>query len=299
MKVLITGGSGFLGGEIVNKFRATSGFEVKLLGRNSNSDYQYDLRECNAKITEKFDIVVHVAGKAHSIPKSEKDKQAFYDVNVKGTIRLLELLENTPPKSIVFISTVAVYGRLSGANLTEDTPLNAKDAYGKSKIMAEKYLRDWCTERNIQCVIFRLPLVIGRDAPGNLRSMVQAIRKGYYFNIEGGVARKSMVMASDVARAVVQAIGKNGTFHLTDGCHPSFFELSHLIAKHVGRKRVLNLPIGLAKFVARFGDALADKAPLNTLKLSKITSELTFDDTKARVELKWAPLPVLDVFKVS
>lgn len=83
-------------------------------------------------------MVLHACGKAHIVPRTEEEKQAFFDVNYTGTIHLCEALERVGgPKALIFISTVAVYGYESGEMITEEHPLNGDTPYAKSKIMAE------------------------------------------------------------------------------------------------------------------------------------------------------------------
>jgi hypothetical protein len=137
-----------------------------------------------------------------------------------------------------------------------------------------------------------LPLLVDKNPPGNLGAMTRAIQKGYYFNIGGGKAKKSMVLAEDVAKFILKIAPIGGIYNLTDGVHPTFKELSTSIAK----KKLFNLPLRLAKIFAKIGDVLGDKSPLNSIKLKKITSDLTFDDSKAR-EKGWNPQAVLDYLK--
>ena len=157
----------------------------------------------------------------------------------------------------------------------------------------------WCTENNVTCTILRLPLVVGLNPPGNLGAMIKGIRKGYYFNIARGSTKKSMVLASDVAKYLLKASEIGGIFNLTDGYHPSFFELSENISRQLGKSRLKNLPFWLAKVLARTGDLFADKSPFNSDRLSKITSNLTFDDSKARKAFGWNPTSVLKGFKIN
>lgn len=297
MKILLTGASGFLGKYLKQYFDGMS--KVKTLGRSSDSDICGDLTLNIPEIDEYFDLVIHSAGKAHSVPRSEKDADSFFQVNYKGTQRFLNALENRPPKSFVFISSVSVYGLEAGENITEEFPLNAKDPYGESKLLAEMAVQKWCNERGVSCVILRLPLLIGASAPGNLAAMIKGIKTGYYFNVSSGKAKKSMVLVSDLPLAIESAIGISGVFNLTDGYHPSFFEISQNIAFQLGKRRVRNMPYLLAKFLAILGDIIGNKFPLNSKKLAKILSSLTFDDSKARNVLNWTPKPVLKSFKIN
>lgn len=202
-------------------------------------------------------------------------------------------MEQHPPKRFVLISRVAVYGANQGHLLNEHTPVLAVDLYGQSKIQAEAEIIDWCRRHDVICTILRLPLIYGENPPGNLKAMIQGIKKGYYFNIAGGQARKSMVRAEDVARFILPASEVGGIYHLTDGQHPNFFQLSHQIGKAFGRVHIPNMPLGIAKIIAKIGDVLGPWFPLNSDKLSKITSELTFDDSLARQNFGWDPKPIL------
>lgn len=295
MNILVTGSNGFLGKSIVeilkNEHRLTT------LARSSGN-YQLHLDKEVPDFREQFNLVIHSAGKAHSVPKTESDKKQFYEVNVIGTQNLLKGLEKSNlPQQFVFISSVAVYGKETGTDITEESPLNAKDAYGDSKVVAEKYIIEWCMKNNVICTILRLPLLVGENPPGNLGAMIKAIEKGYYFNIGGGEARKTMVLAQDVAAFIPKVATVGGTFNLTDGFHPSFNELSTVISKIKNKRRPLNLPLFLAHLIGVIGDFFGNKAPLNSDKLRKITFDLTFDDSKARAIVGWQSQQVLEYLK--
>lgn len=291
-KVLLTGSTGFLGNYIFRDLSTST--EVITLSRTSATIIA-DLSKEIIKLPS-AEVVIHCAGKAHCIPKTEVEIQEFFQVNVNGTKNLLKSLElgSVLPKCFVFISSVSVYGLETGVGITEVYPLLAKDAYGLSKIEAEELVVDWCKNNNIICTILRLPLLVGQNPPGNLGAMTKAIDKGYYFNIAGGKARKSIVLAQDVASFIPRVAIVGGTYNLTDGYHPSFYELSVAIAKCIQRKKSFNLPLSVAKLMGYLGDKLGDKAPINSRKLKKITSDLTFDDTKAREVAGWKPRRVLE-----
>jgi len=296
MLILVTGHSGFLGSSISAVMKEK--MDLYSLGRQ-NTDVICDLATQIPKL-KPSELVIHAAGKAHSVPKTEAEKQAFFDVNVNGTLNLLKGLEQSAPlpKSFVFISSVAVYGAEKGRSISEGNSLSATDPYGRSKIEAEKLIQDWCAKHNVICGILRLPLLVGAHPPGNLGAMIKAIRKGYYFNIAGGHAKKSMVLAKDVAGIIPKVAEIGGVYNLTDGYHPSFSELSHTIAKQLNQQRIYNMPKFMASFLAIVGDMIP-KFPINSSKLAKITSDLTFDDEKARKTLGWQPSKVLDNFSVS
>ncbi|MBE8727765.1 NAD-dependent epimerase/dehydratase family protein [Flavobacterium hungaricum] len=291
MKILLTGSTGFLGSIIKNELLEDN---LITLSR-TNSDYKISLENEVPDFKEIFDLIIHAAGKAHSVPKTSVEKKQFFDVNVEGTSNLLKGLQKTGiPKQFVFISSVSVYGQNSGKNIDENHPLQAVDPYGLSKVESEKLVINWCKENNIICTILRLPLLVGEKPPGNLGAMINAIDKGYYFNIGNGKAKKSMVLAQDVAAFILKIANTGGIYNLTDGYHPDFYELSTVISMKKNKKTPLNMPIFIAKLAGIIGDLLGEKSPINSSKLKKITSDLTFDDTKARKAVGWNPKKVLE-----
>lgn len=297
MKILLTGASGFLGKNIQQALNNTN--EIITLGRNKESKILCDL-SIQIPLLPSVDMVIHAAGKAHIVPKTASEKLDFYSVNVQGTKNLLSALENNPAlKIIVFVSTVAVYGLLEGTNIKEDTPLLASDAYGKSKIAAETLIIDWCTCHHITYYVLRLPLIAGKNVPGNLGAMVKGIRSGKYFSIGKGCAMKSIIWVNDVAALLKNISGPSGIYNLTDGYNPSFYELENKISKFYTKKVPPSLSLVVVKLLAFAGDFIGAKFPINSNKLKKITSTLTFDDTRARAKLGWSPHQVLKVWQIE
>jgi nucleoside-diphosphate-sugar epimerase len=291
MKVLLSGASGFLGKYIWHALHQSN--EVITLSR-SCALINVDLAK-EIPVLPIVDLVIHSAGKAHSFPRTEEERQVFYDVNLKGTENLLKGLSNSKnPDQFVFISSVSVYGLEQGECIHEECALKAKDPYGNSKILAEGLIREWCKKHNVLLTILRLPLLVGQNPPGNLGSMIKAIQKGYYFNIAGGHAKKSMVLAEDVAKAILIAAEKGGTYNLTDGFHPSFCDVSERISLGLGKRKPKSIPGWLSLIISLAGDIIGKRAPLNSKALIKMTSNLTFDDSRARKNFGWAPTDVLE-----
>lgn len=294
MNILLTGVSGFFG-SILNSKLNGDGFTVYDINKVNNK--RLDLSTPFSLDNEVlFDIIIHCAGKAHSTPKTEDEKEEFYKVNYQGTINLCNAIDEweVRPKAFVFISTVAVYGVDTGVKIKETHPLNGTTPYAKSKIQTEEYLQDWAQKNNIVLSILRLPLVAGPKPPGNLGAMFDGIKTGKYLSIGKAGARKSVVWAEDIANIAPKLIEIGGTYNLTDGYHPTFSELEKAISKVLEKSKPIKIPIFLARVIAKMGDLLGAKAPINSDKLNKITSTLTFDDSKAREMLGWNPTRVLD-----
>lgn len=292
MHVLLTGANGFLGKEIANKIKNNCDL---YLSSRSNSNYNCDLSNCIPNFSSEFDLVIHSAGLAHVIVKHKSDSDQFYLNNIKAIENLLVGLESKQlPKYFVYISSVSVYGVEFGVKIDENAELKASDPYGLSKICAEKIILDWCLRNNVICTILRLPIIVGKNPKGNLGDLIKTIDKGLFFNISGVEAKKSMVLAEDVALAIFKVCKIGGIFNLTDGHHPTIKELSNLISLQYQNKINLELPNFLIKSLSYLGDIFGKFAPINSNRYKKLISTLTFDDSKARNIFGWNPTPVLN-----
>lgn len=303
MKILLTGATGFLGKHLYQHLNRN--FEVLRLGRAMENEVPEDITQPIVSLPS-VNAVVHAAGKAHIYPKTREEKEAFFQVNTAGTDQLLKALQKSDLRYFVFISSVSVYGLSEGEGILETQNTlapRAKDGtylgapYAVSKVEAENLVRDYCEANKVHYLILRLPLIAGHNPPGNLGKMIKGIRQGTYLRIAKGQARKSMVLAEDVAALISTWLQnespKSGTYNLTDGYHPSFFELEETIRKGLGKSGIWSIPPICARILGKIGDVFAT-FPVNTNTIKKITCSFTFSDEKARQELGWNPRRVLD-----
>ncbi|WP_026956903.1 NAD-dependent epimerase/dehydratase family protein [Algoriphagus vanfongensis] len=289
MKILLTGAGGFLGSYLQKELIG----ELSTLGRRSSSSIICSLDK-EVPVLSEYDLIVHNAGWAHRIPKSPEQEKRFFEVNFVGTQNLVTGIDNSGkyPQAMVFISTVAVYGVDTGELIAESCEPNPKTPYAKSKYKAEQLLQDWASQHGVNLSILRLPLIAGgNQTPGNLGAMIKAIQRGYYFRIGKGSAKKSLVLAEDVACLIPTLINTTGIFNLTDGVNPSLAELEEYLGSFYG-KRVRSIAPWILRVATWFGD-LIPGFPINSYRMGKLGDSLTFDDAKARRELSWDPRPVI------
>ena len=295
-KLLYTGGTGFLG--FNTKPILDQMYEVTTIGITYRDVIKANFAKEVPQLSCRYDIVLHAAGKAHINPKSQKEIQSFYDINYQGTVNLCKALENVGvPKSFIFISTCGVYGIDNGNYVTEDYPLAGEEPYQKSKIMAEEFLTKWCEEHSVILGILRPSLMVGKNAPGNLGAMVNGIKTGKYLSINHGKARKSLLMAEDIAYLVPLVAEKGGVYNVCDDDQPSFGELEELIATQLGKRKPFSIPYWMAKCLALVGDIFSF-FPINSSRLEKIVNSDTISNEKAKRELGWKPMSVLENYKI-
>lgn len=296
-KLLFTGGTGFLGKNV--KPILEKSFEVTTIGITSMDEIQANLAKEVPILNKHFDVVLHAAGKAHTYPKNEDEKKDFYNINYQGTVNLCKALESVgTPKAFVFISSAAVYGEKAQLNIKEDAPLIGDSPYAESKRMAEEYLQEWAKRNGVVLGILRPSLLAGPNAPGNLGAMVRGIKNGYYVNIAGGKVKKSLLMAEDIAHILPLLIKDGGIYNVCDTYQPTYGELSVSIAHQLGVRKPFSIPYWVAYFFALVGNLLGNKAPINTMRLRKLTTSITLSNEKARRELGWEPIDVLTNYKI-
>ena len=296
--LLFTGASGFLGSNVLPLLKEN--YDVDTLAFDENATYNVNLITDKINLNKQYDVVLHAAGKAHVVPSTPEEEKLFYDINLEGTKKVCSALEEAGvPKSFIFISTVAVYGCDIGEMITEKHPLDGTIPYAKSKLLAEKFLQEWCKKNKVVLTVLRPSLIAGKNPPGNLGAMIKGISTGKYLSIAGGASRKSVLMACDIAKVIPLCEEKGGIYNICDNSYPSFHELEVLISKQLGKKLPLNIPYWVANCLAHIGNLMGKKAPINSKRLEKIVKSLTFSNEKIRKELGFIPTDVLSNFVIN
>lgn len=296
--LLFTGGTGYLGHNIMPIL--VKDFDVTTIGITDKDMLKANLANEVPELPQRYDVVLHAAGKAHTYPKTEAEKQAFFDVNYKGTIHLCDALEKVGvPKALVFISTMAVYGSDGSTCVTEEAPLKGSSPYAKSKLMAEEYLIEWCEKNNVRLGILRPSLLAGPNPPGNLGAMIKGIRSGRYLSIGHGKARKSFLMVYDIGNVIPKLVEVGGIYNICDAVSISYRDLEIIISRQLNKRPPVSIPLWIAKILAKIGDFLGNKAPINSVKLDKLTRTSVYSSAKIQTALNWCPLSVLDNFKIE
>lgn len=302
MKVLITGGGGMLGNYLTEEFREG---EVKALGLRDDSDYRCDLTKDSPDFgNERFDLVIHSAGTEENV--------GAMDLNLEGTKRLLQALEKNRPDNFVFVSSYKVYSRDAGENITEDANTWATDEAGKSKALAEEYLKEWCSERDVTLTIVRPARMFGNGVKGETLQLFNDALSGKYIHVRGNDAKVSIVCALDVAKGIRKIYERGGIYNAADPQPVKYIEMVEAMTANAGgKKRMTHLPADWAEWLWRLGRWIPSvnrnlapgvvEARMKTLTLdgSKFSqaSGLPYHDTLAVIERKHPSYPYTEKIK--
>ncbi len=254
MKVLLTGGAGFVGSHVADQLLAR-GHEVAVVddlssGKKENIPdgtmfYEQDIRDGCAEIFEEFepDVLCHQAAQM-DVRRSVKAPDFDADVNVLGTIRLLQRCVAQGVRRVVFASTGgAVYGEQREFPAPEDHPQYPISPYGVSKLAGERYLHFYNTQYGLPYAALRYANVYGpRQDPHGEAGVVAifcgnlAAGRGSTINGSGEQTR-DYVYVEDVARANVLALegdAPSGAYNVGTGIETSVNELYEVLRETSG-----------------------------------------------------------------
>ncbi len=227
MKILVTGGAGFIGSHVVDKY-ISDGHEVVVIDDLSTGDKKNVNKEaklyiadiCNEKKIEKIfkkekpDIVNHHAAKIEVV-ESIKNPKPTFNVNINGTINILLASGKNKVKKFIFSSTGgAIYGEPENIPADESTEPNPLSPYGLSKYLAEIIIKFYAGVYNFEYCILRYPNVYGPRQNPKKKAGVIAIfghmmKKGETPTIFGdGTKTRDYVYVGDIANANVIALSK-------------------------------------------------------------------------------------------
>lgn len=217
-KILITGGAGFIGSHIIEVLQKEN-CEITVLDNlhtGLRENVPNDIRLIEMDIRDKgvldifeeyqFDVVFHLAGQT-MVNVSVDDPFYDADVNIMGTVNILEACRKTGVKRIVFSSTAATYGDIEEVPICEDFAVNPLSFYGLSKLAIEQYLKLYHDLYGLEYVILRYANVYGeRQGDGGEGGVISIFTKKIAndesFVIHGdGQQTRDFVYAGDVARA--------------------------------------------------------------------------------------------------
>ncbi len=254
MKVLLTGGAGFVGSHVADQLLAR-GHEVAVVddlssGKKENIPdgtmfYEQDIRDGCAEIFEEFepDVLCHQAAQM-DVRRSVKAPDFDADVNVLGTIRLLQRCVAQGVRRVVFASTGgAVYGEQREFPAPEDHPQYPISPYGVSKLAGERYLHFYNAQYGLPYAALRYANVYGpRQDPHGEAGVVAIfcgnLAAGRRSTINGsGEQTRDYVYVEDVARANVLALegdAPSGAYNVGTGIETSVNELYEVLRETSG-----------------------------------------------------------------
>lgn len=252
MKVLVTGGAGFIGSHIVEELLQQN-HEVAVVDNLSTGQfnniplnvkfYRADIRTIQIQsIIKEFqpECVIHQAAQV-SVSASVSQPHFDGEQNILGTVQLLEACVKNNVRKVVFASTAALYGMPCYLPVTEQHPARPISFYGLSKQHAESYIQMFSEYHGLTYTILRYSNVFGmrqsaHGEAGVIALFMDKVLKKLPLSIYGdGLQKRDFIFVKDVAKANVAALqnGDNKVLNISTGSETTILDVVHEFSKRV------------------------------------------------------------------
>lgn len=306
MKVLITGGGGFIGSHLVDS-QLAQGHQVRVidlkverLDHNRNHpNLQVETGDITAvdilkRLAAGVDVVYHLASAHLDVSLSDAD---YWRVNVGGTRQLLRLAHEGGVKRVVHCSSNGVLGEIKHLPANESSPCYPSNIYEQSKLEGEQAALLFARETGLSVVVARPAWVYGPRCP-RTQKLFRSIKKGRFLMIGSGQTLRHPVFVSDAVKGLelcAQTEGIDGQVYFIAGDRPvTIAELVQEIARLLEVKPpAIRIPVSFGK-AAGYGlqfafKPLGRRPPFSRRSVDFFIKDNAYDISKARDELGFQP----------
>jgi nucleoside-diphosphate-sugar epimerase len=277
--IFLTGSSGFVGNSLIkfsssffNITRYEKGMFLQVVGQN---------------------VVIHLAGKAHDL-KNTSSFEEYYQVNTEFTQKVFDTFLASDAKVFITLSSVKAVADEVNGSLTEEFIPAPITHYGKSKLLAEKYILSKEIPEGKRVYILRPCMIHGPGNKGNLNLLYQLVSRGIPWALGAFENKRSFCSIDNLMFIFKELIERedipSGVYNVADDVPLSTNEVISILAESINRKpRIWQISKGLIKLGAKIGNVL--KLPFNEESLQKLTDSYLVSHQKIKTAIG-KPLPV-------
>ena len=288
--IKIIGGSGFIGTRLSKRLQSNQkafGIVDKAMSKTfENICSIADVRDSDSlrKVLNSDDIIINLAAEHRD---DVSPKSLYDDVNVQGARNICEVAEEKGISTIIFTSSVAVYG-FAPIGTDESGEFNPFNDYGRTKLEAEFVYKEWQAKdpQNRKLVIVRPTVAFGEQNRGNVYNLFRQIASGKFMMIGDGTNRKSMAYVENVAAFLEYSIGFENGVHIYNYIDKPDFDMNTLVKKvnkALGKEEKIGfrMPFSVGFAIGKVFDFAAvvtgKKFTVSSIRVKKFCSDSMFD----------------------
>lgn len=297
-KVLISGINGFVGANLSSFLKnryAVSGLSRTMFNGSNEPPAVFTWEALDLIKSQDFDVIIHLAGKAHDLKKTV-DPNEYFEANYEKTRELFDMFLSSEVNDFIYFSSVKAVADTVEGVLKEDVTPHPVTPYGQSKHKAEEYLLSKALPASKRLFIIRPCMIHGPGNKGNLNLLFKVVEKGIPYPLAVFKNERSFLSVDNlnyiIERIVSDSSIPGGVYNVADDEALSTNEVIRIISKAIGSKAKLwNINPSIIRTLAAIGDKLY--LPLNSERLKKLTESyvVSNDKIKRALEIKQLPLP--------
>lgn len=234
----------------------------------------------DSKVPDGFELVVF-SGYA-------TDDRDAEDKIYRRTLTLLEQIKGMNPKAFVFLSSTEVYGKHEGEEIDESCNTWTNNEIGRAYYRAEEAVKEHFAGGDTKVTILRCAPMFGDGMTGFYNDLFQRVVRGAYVHVRGNDARRSIVLAYDVARLVGRIVNLSGIYNVSDGKGRRLIELVEGMSANTGmNKRMIYLPqkwAGIMSKVADYFPGLRMMMGKDVLRRNSMTLTYSTEKLKSAID---------------
>lgn len=271
--IFLTGSSGFVGKNLISRFK--NKYEIFRFKRNS-------------KININQNIVIHLAGIAHDTSKN-LDSKIYYETNTEFTKKIFNEFIKSEARDFIFLSSVKAVRDSYSEILDENVKEIPKSDYGKSKLLAEKYIMSMKVPDGKRVLILRPCMIYGEGNKGNLNLLFKLVSKNIPWPLGSFNNKRSVCSIYNLIFAIEEFIINNnfspGIYNISDNDPVSINEIIKLMFESKSKKPLIfKVPKIIIYILAMIGDYMP--IPLNSERLEKLSSNYIVSNKKILTAIK-------------
>lgn len=301
----VIGGSGFIGTRLVRRLRSKKELSVQITDKAPSKTYPDLVTFCDVRSVEQVSASISNECVIINLAAEHRDDvrplNLYDDVNVGGAKNICTVAREKGVQTIIFTSTVAVYG-FAPIGTNESGKISPFNDYGRTKLEAEQVFKAWQAEAPKEriLVIIRPTVVFGEQNRGNVYNLFRQIASGKFVMVGSGENRKSMAYVENIAAFIEYSISFKPGVHIYNFIDKPDFTMNQLVGsvkRILGQpeKNSLRLPFALAYAIGKGLDLVAaitgKRLAISSIRVKKFCANSVYNTELDKTGFV-APIPL-------